>query len=235
MATFSVIIPTLNEEDHVGKAIESAWAVGASEVIVADGGSSDRTLPQAKHAGALPLLASPGRASQQNAGAAAATGDWLLFLHADTWLEAHAAVQIAAVMQSAEANVAAFEQHIDANGRIYRLLERGNAWRARRGMAYGDQGILLRRTVFEAVGGFPQVPIMEDVRLMRLLKPYGPLQLLPGPLHVSARRWQAQGAIQQTARNWAMLAAERCGVSPARLATWYQPHAAKVTQQYAKS
>lgn len=235
MATFSVIVPTLNEAENIARAIASAGAAGAEQIIVADGGSTDDTLTIAKRAGALTVSSPPGRAKQQNAGAKQATGDWLLFLHADTWLDSQVARQIPPLLENPQAQVAAFRQCIDAPGLLYRWLERGNAWRARRGTAYGDQGILLRRSLFHSLGGFPDIPLMEDVRLMRRLKPYRPLQLLPGPLHVSARRWQKNGVLRQTLRNWTLLTAERCGVSPHHLVHWYKPHAATPTAKRSKS
>jgi len=227
MATFSVIVPTLHEADNVDRAIASAWAAGAKQVIVADGGSTDQTIAIAQQAGAETVDAPTGRAKQQNAGAKQAMGDWLLFLHADTWLDSQVAGQLPPLLDNPKVQIAAFNQRIEAAGVFYRWLERGNAWRARQGTAYGDQGILIRRKLFDSLGGFPDVPIMEDLRLMRLLKPHGPLQLLPGPLHISPRRWQSKGVIRQTAQNWTLVAAERCGVSPDRLARWYKPHASR--------
>ncbi|MGI9457988.1 MAG: TIGR04283 family arsenosugar biosynthesis glycosyltransferase, partial [Aeoliella sp.] len=175
-------------------------------------------------AGAQVLEAPRGRASQQNAGARCATGDFLLFLHADTWLADDTALQLAQTMEDSNISAGAFCQRIDASGWIYRWIEAGNAARVRwRGMAYGDQGIFVHRNLFESVGGFPDVPLMEDLLLMRRLRSHRPLRLLPGPLHVSPRRWKQNGVVRQTLRNWSLLAAERCGVSLDRLAGWYQP------------
>jgi rSAM/selenodomain-associated transferase 2 len=168
----------------------------------------------------------PGRALQQNAGAAAARGPILLFQHADCWLAADSLRQIVRALNERPAAVAgAFRQRIAAQGPLYRLLEQGNAARVRWfGLAYGDQGIFVRRAIFEQIGGFAAVPLMEDVMLMRQLRRHGRPLLLPGPLHVSARRWRRQGVIRQTARNWCLLAAFFCGVSPASLARHYRRH-----------
>jgi rSAM/selenodomain-associated transferase 2 len=222
----SVIIPALNEQSLIGRAIRSAWAAGAGEVLIVDGGSRDATPEVARRLNCRVIESPPGRALQQNAGAAAARGPVLLFQHADCWLHADGLWQVARAMSQRPATVAgAFRQRIGARGPLYRLLERGNAARVRWfGLAYGDQGIFVRRAVFEQIGGFAAVPLMEDVMLMRQLRRHGPLLLLPGPLHVCARRWRNQGVIRQTARNWCLLAAFFCGVSPASLARFYPRH-----------
>ena len=221
---YSVIIPVLNEEATIAEAIERAWSAGAGEVIVCDGGSRDATV---RRAAALPcrlIHSSPGRAVQQNAAAAAAVGDVLVFLHADCWLEPGGLEPIAAGLADGRTAGGAFRQRIDAAGLIYRLLERGNACRVRwLRLPYGDQGIFVRRDVFESLGRFPQIPLMEDVRFMRAFRRRWRPLLLPGPLHVSARRWQRSGPIRQTLRNWSLLAAEACGVPPDRLQRYYPP------------
>lgn len=219
----SVIVPTFNEAANVAAAIESAWAAGAAEVIVSDGGSSDRTCAIAKDCAASVVdgrkESAAGRGPQQNAGAAVATGDVLLFLHADCRLPPDAQTQIE---QQPQALGGGFAQRIDADGRRFRWLEAGNAWRGRRGLLYGDQAIWVRREVFDRVGGFPDWPLFEDVELGRRIgrKRFG--TVLPGPVVVSARRWRSRGVIRQTATNWFLLAAYRCGVSPGRLAVWYR-------------
>ena len=115
-----------------------------------------------------------------------------------------------------------FAQRIEAPGWSYRLLERGNAARVRLWQVpYGDQGLFFRREIFERLGGFPDIPLMEDVRLMRRFRRISRPLLLPGPLAVDPRRWQRVGILRQTTRNWTLLAAEKLGVSPDRLATFY--------------
>lgn len=167
---------------------------------------------------------------QQNAGAAVATGDVLLFLHADTWLVPEAREQIERTLQSPSIPGGAFRHRIDADGFLFRLVEAGDALRVcGTRIAYGDQGIFLRSEVFEMLGGFPNVRLMEDVRLMKSVRDCGRLALLPGPLHVSARRWQKHGAIRQTLRNWFLLMAEHLGVHPDRLADLYVPHGNPIT------
>ena len=219
----SIVLPALNEAALIADSVASALAAGPREVIVVDGGSHDDTVSLARAAGATVLSCPAGRATQQNAGASLATGDVLLFLHADNRLAVDGLVQIEQALTDRRIGCGAFRQVIEADGWLYRLLERGNAWRAAyRGLPYGDQGIFVRRSLFEEVGGFPRVKLMEDVLLMRRLRRKTWPVLLPGPLFVSARRWRRQGVIRQTARNWCLLAAVRLGVHPDRLAKFYE-------------
>jgi rSAM/selenodomain-associated transferase 2 len=218
----SIVIPALNEAALIAGCVTSALATGPQEVIVVDGGSSDETAALARGAGARVLLCAPGRATQQNAGARAAGGDVLLFLHADTRLAVGGSRQIEAALADVRVGCGAFRQAIEADGRLYRLLERGNAWRAaRRGLPYGDQGIFVRRELFEEIGGFPQLRLMEDVFLMKRLRRRAWPVLLPGPLYVSPRRWQRRGVVRQTLRNWGLLGSAALGVHPDRLARFY--------------
>jgi rSAM/selenodomain-associated transferase 2 len=221
----SVVIPAINEAAAVGRAIASALAAGAGEVVVADGGSRDETPVVAEASGALVIHAPPGRARQQNAGARQARGAVLLFLHADNHLAAAALQQVVRALENSRRHWGAFRQHIDDPARIFRWIERGNAARVRwRGLPFGDQGIFVRRELFWNVGGFPDEPLMEDLMLAaRLRRRAWPL-LLPGPLYVDARRWQARGPLRQTLRNWRLQAAFALGFSPGRLAAQYPRH-----------
>ncbi|HWB07930.1 MAG TPA: TIGR04283 family arsenosugar biosynthesis glycosyltransferase [Pirellulales bacterium] len=218
----SIVIPALNEAAMIAASVTSALATGPHEVIVVDGGSRDDTASLARAAGAGVVVCPPGRAFQQNAGARAASGDVLLFLHADTRLAVDGLRQMEAALTDAAVGCGAFRQAIEAEGWLYRLLERGNAWRAaRRGLPYGDQGIFVRRELFEEIGGFPRLKLMEDVFLMKRLRRRAWPVLLPGPLYVSARRWQRRGVIRQTLRNWGLLVSAGLGVHPDRLARFY--------------
>lgn len=193
-------------------------------MLVVDGGSRDETSVRAEAAGARVLHSEAGRARQQNAGAAAATGEVLLFLHADNWLDPTALAQVRAALDERDHPVecGAFRQRIDDSAWRYRWIERGNALRARRlGLPYGDQAIFVCRELFESVGGFPEVAFMEDLILMRSLRRRAWPVLLPGPVHVAARRWQRHGVLRQTARNWLLIAAYFAGASPDRLARFY--------------
>jgi rSAM/selenodomain-associated transferase 2 len=225
LVQISIVIPALNESAGIASAVVRAWLTRPAEVIVVDGQSDDDTLALARGAGATTLCSPRGRAVQQNFGARQASGDVLLFLHADTWLAADALEQIRGALANRAVIYGAFQQRIDAPGLLYRLLERGNAFRARRGMPYGDQGIFIRRQNFDDLGGFPEVSFMEDWLLMRRLRRLSKPVLLPGPLYVSARRWQKHGVVRQTVRNWSLITAARLGVSPDRLARFYSHHA----------
>lgn len=218
----SIVIPALNEATAIGQAVAHARALAPCDLLVVDGGSSDATVPLAEQAGAVVLTGACGRAAQQNLGASKAQGDVLLFLHADTWLPAGAAGQIAAALADPRVVGGAFRQRIESDRWGYRLLEFGNAVRARwLGLPYGDQAIFLRRADFEACGRFPETPILEELPLMRRLRKRGRLVLLAGPLHVSARRWQRRGIVRQTLRNWRILCLAAWGVPAERLAGLY--------------
>ena len=221
----SVIIPAINEAVSVGRAVDSAWDAGAAEVFVADGGSSDQTVQVAAERRAIVVNASPGRARQQNAAAREATGDVLLFLHADNWLAGGVAEQVRTALADSRRIHGALRQRIDAAGLANRILERGNAARVRLlGLPYGDQAIFVRKETFLAAGGFPDVALMEDVLLMQRLRRLSWPVLLPGPVCVSSRRWQKHGVVRQTIRNWTLLAGFAVGVSPERLAGYYRRH-----------
>lgn len=221
----SIVIPTLNEAANIRRAIDSAWQAGAAEVIVADGGSSDDTPNIAAGMRCQLLTTPPGRAIQQNAGAQAATGDVLLFLHSDNHLAGDIVTQVDRCLADPRRLHGALWQRIDAPGLAYRLLERGNAARVQcLGLPYGDQAIFVRREEFLALGGFPREPLLEDLLLMRRLRRRAWPALAPGPVVVSPRRWQKHGVVGQTVRNWWLLARHACGASPAALAGHYLRH-----------
>ncbi len=218
----SVIIPAVNEEDLIERAVVSSWEAGVDEVLVVDSDSRDQTAERARSHGARVINGPLGRAVQQNLGAQHATGDVLLFLHADNWLDPAVGSQLRDCLRDTNVLGGAFRQQIDAPGRLYRWLERGNEARVRwRGLAYGDQAIFMRRDVFEQLGGFPTVKLMEDLLLMRDFRTLSRPVLLPGPVHVHPRQWQSRGVVRQTLLNWTLLSARAVGVAPDRLARFY--------------
>jgi len=221
----SVVIPAINEAPSIERAVESSQKAGFDEVIVADGGSEDETPRLASRCGASVVHGPRGRADQQNLGAQHATGDVLLFLHADNWLAPAVGPQLRDCLSEPKVLGGAFEQRIEATGLLFRLLERGNAARVHwRGLAYGDQALFMRRETFDQLGGFPSVKLMEDVLLMRAFRKLGRAQLLPGPVYVHPRRWQQRGVVRQTLCNWSLFCGEKLGVSPDRLAKYYPSH-----------
>jgi rSAM/selenodomain-associated transferase 2 len=223
----SVVIPTINEQDNIVAAVESALGAGAVEVWVADGGSTDSTIQYARQAGALVCCGDAGRAVQQNNGAKHATKLILCFLHADNRLDSAALQQAAIYFSEDGANRwSCFHQNIEAPGIAYSLLQWGNAWRARwLGRVYGDQAITVSRELFEVIGGFPEVDLMEDVLLSKILLHLGlhPC-VLAGPVRISARRWIKKGVIRQTLSNWWLLLQLRLGKKTNQLARHYRRH-----------
>lgn len=219
----SIVIPTLNEASRIAEVVERTRQLGPSEIIVVDGQSTDETC---RYSGAADkvLVSSPGRAVQQNVGAAEASGDVLLFLHADCRLAPDCLHSIGDCLGDDRFVGGCFQQHIDAPGLMYRVVERGNSLRVRvLKWAYGDQGIFVRRSVFEDLGGFPSVNLMEDLLFMKRLKKCGRIGLLPHTIHTSSRRWEQRGVVRQTLRNWWLIGLVHLGVSPDRLARFY-PH-----------
>ncbi len=222
MPAISVIIPVLNDQTCLARAIQSARVAGASDVIVVDGNSRDQSTQIAEQAGCRLVHSDPGRGQQLDCGARAARGDALIFLHADAELSAECLQQVQTTLNQDASQWGCFEQRIDRPERRYRWLERGNAWRAsRRRLVYGDQGMWMSRQVYQASGGFPRQPLMEDVVLSDRLREFGKPVLLPGPIRVSSRGWQRRGVVRQTLRNWALFSLYRCGVSSERIASWY--------------
>lgn len=218
----SVVIPALNEARWIERAIDSAKAAGMDEILVADGGSEDGTPQLAADRGASVVHGPRGRAVQQNLAARHATGDILLFMHADNWLDPTVGQQIRDCCVDSKILGGAFLQRIEASALLYRLIERGNAARVRwTSLAYGDQGIFMRREVFDQLGGFPEVKLMEDLLLMRAFRKLARPQLLPGPIYVHPRRWQERGIVRQTFCNWALVAGEKLGLSLDWLAKFY--------------
>ncbi len=222
MPELSIIIPTLNEERAIAEVIEKIRAEPGCEIIVVDGGSHDATLSHASKADQV-ITSQPGRAQQMNAGAAHATGNQLLFLHADCWPSPGFSAAIQASLVNTSVIAGGFQQCIDHPARKYRWLEAGNAKRVTTlGWVYGDQGLFLRKETFESLGGFPIMSLMEDLYFSKALKRHGSIVLLDHTLHVSPRRWVQNGVINQTLRNWAFVVMSHSGISPVTLAKWYR-------------
>jgi len=221
MAGISVVVPTLNEEAHVAEAIRSAREGDPGvEVLVVDGGSCDRTRAVAEAAGATVVAAPRGRGVQLDQGARRAEGDWLVFLHADTRLECGWAEALRAL--PAPFVGGAFRFAVDSPRRCYRWIEAGVALRCRVfRLPFGDQGIFVRRPSYAATGGFPPIPLMEDVAFVKRLALEGRLAFPPVRAFTSPRRWERAGIVSTTVRNWWLLGLYAAGLPPQRLARMY--------------
>lgn len=228
-ARLSVIVPALNEAGSIATAVASAAAAPGAQIVVADGGSTDDTVAAARRLGARVVHSSPGRAAQMNAGAAAASGDVLLFLHADTVLPAGYHEHVCRAMAQPTTVAGAFEVRLDSpSSAALRLIEWGMNWRSRHaGLPYGDQALFVRAGAFRQVGGFPDLPIMEDVELVRRLRRLGRIALVSEPVTTSARRWERLGAVRTTLLNQVVIAAFYLGVDPQRIAAWYRREGAR--------
>jgi len=235
-ARISVIIPTLDEEGAISRAIRSCREAGPCEVIVADGGSRDRTVEIARELADAVVDAPRGRAGQMNAGAAAAHGEALLFLHADTCLPAESASAVVDALRDPAVIGGAFRIRLAASpaaGRYVRGMLRITGLmigaRAIVTRAYtGDQAIFVRTETFRAVGGYPGVPLMEDVELSRRMRRAGNTVLLPLPVASSGRRFEAWGPLRTVFFMWGLRIGYLLGRTPARCAeTWRRGPALK--------
>ncbi|MDA2932921.1 TIGR04283 family arsenosugar biosynthesis glycosyltransferase [Acidobacteria bacterium AH-259-D05] len=218
----SVIIPALNEAETIGPALASAHDSEGVEQIVVDGGSRDETLQVAQSFSAQVIHSAPGRAWQMNAGAQAANGEFLVFLHADTRLPEGFAHHIRHILRKSGVAAGAFQLQIDAPSLGLRIIETVAYWRSRYlQMPYGDQAIFLKAELFREVGGFPELPIMEDFQLVRRVRLRGRIVIAPAAVLTSARRWQRVGPLRTTLINQCVIVAFFLGFDPARLARWY--------------
>lgn len=218
----SVIIPTLNEEAWIGRAVESAFAAGAAEVIVCDGGSTDATTSLAASLGARILQCERKRARQLNRGAEAAQSPTLLFLHADTLLPENA---LAVVLNTLSSGIA-------FGGFRLRFAERSLRLRWVAAMVnlrttvtrcpWGDQAQFIRREEFFASGGYADLPLMEDYELARRMKRRGPVAILRLEVTTSGRRFLKRGVLRTAWTNWRIIAAWHLGRDPEQLARMYR-------------
>jgi Glycosyltransferases, probably involved in cell wall biogenesis len=216
----SVIVPTLDEAHYIRSCVASALAQEAPvDVVVVDGGSRDGT-PDLVKGRATVMLAGRGRAVQLNAGTRRATSDVLLFLHADSTLHPHALAGVRAALSDADIVGGTFTLRFDRRSPLLDFY----AWCTRLPLGvfrYGDQGIFVRRRTFEALGGFREWPLMDDVDFLTRMRTAGRTALVPLPVTTSARRFTGHGVVRQQLRNVLLVALYRLGVSPTTLAIWY--------------
>jgi rSAM/selenodomain-associated transferase 2 len=216
----SIVVPALDEAASISDAVRDALAQ-ADEAIVVDGGSRDGTGVLAAAAGARVLQAPRGRASQMNAGATVAQGDVLLFLHADCRLPAGAGDAVRAAV-GAGARWGRFDVRLDSPRASLAVVGAMMNLRSRlSGIATGDQALFIDRALWEALGGYAPIPLMEDVELCTRLRRVARCACLRERVTVSARRWETRGIVRTVVAMWAWRAAYALGVSPARLHRLY--------------
>ena len=220
----SVVIPALDEAANLTRLLpDLERACPGAEVLVVDGGSRDGTAAVvAGRPGARLLAGARGRARQMNAGARAAAGDVLLFLHADTRLPDGAASAIEGALVDPSVVGGRFDVRFDSSRHLMKMV----AWfmnaRSRAtSICTGDQAIFVRRSAFEAVGGYPDIPLMEDIELSRRLKARGRLAALRARVTTSARKWEREGPLRTIGLMWTLRLLHFLGVAPARLHRWY--------------
>lgn len=223
----SVIIPALDEADELPATLESVRrALGEDcEIIVVDGGSRDGTTEQATR-GARVIASTPGRGRQLAAGAATATSNLFLFLHADTWLSPGASISLDEVMRQSEVVGGCFEISLrgpSARRPIARVLARAINWRSRWfDTATGDQAIFVKRWAYERCGGFPTEDLFEDVLLYRRIRRLGTVSVLKPPVQTSDRRWRSRGYLRTMALHLLLRSLFLLRVPPAKLASIYR-------------
>ncbi|MET0152742.1 MAG: TIGR04283 family arsenosugar biosynthesis glycosyltransferase [Candidatus Binatia bacterium] len=220
MTQISVIVPALNEAATITGTLARLREPEVLEVVVVDGRSEDGTAAIARPLVDRVIEASAGRARQMNAGAGVARGDVLFFLHADTAPPRGFAAAIVAACDDAIGG--RFDVELDAPGLAYRVIEAAINLRSRwSGLFTGDQGLFVRRDVFESLGGYPDLPLLEDLALARAMKKRGRTAALRMRLRTSARRWQRHGVLRTVALMWWIRALYFLGVAPERLARLY--------------
>lgn len=218
----SVIIPTLNEEKTLFQTLEKVNEGFDVECIIADGGSTDQTKVIAMQAVSHFMKCDRGRGGQMTAGAAAASGEILLFLHADTVLPDNWDFLIRSALNNPKVALGAFRFQVKERLRGIGWVEWGTNIRSKFfRMPYGDQGLFLRREMFEKIGGFAEQPILEDVKLVKAARKFGKIITLDEPAMTSGRRWQQLGVPRTTVLNQLILLGSVLGVSSQRLRAFY--------------
>ena len=228
----SVIIPTLNEARTITATLAHTASLGFDELIVVDGGSTDETLALVEshrlntQSSALSpiqwVTAPPGRARQMNEGVKASGGEILLFLHADTLLPDDAKITIDTALVDQRTVGGRFDVRFNHPSMWGAVISRTMNWRSRlSGLATGDQALFVRRRIFEQMGGFSDIPLMEDIEFSRRLKHMGAIAPLTATVTTSFRRWEQHGPLRTILLMWALRFLYWVGVAPHTLIRWY--------------
>jgi rSAM/selenodomain-associated transferase 2 len=227
MPKFSFIIPVWNEEAIISGTIQHVRdlrASGNAEIIVVDGDPAGRTIKIAHHLGVKTAISEKGRGNQMNVGASLAAGEILIFLHADTLLPPDALELIETAMADGSCIAGAFDLAIDSEKPAFRLIEKAASFRSRMTrIPYGDQTIFARKSDFLSLGGFRDILLMEDVEFMRRIKKrQGKICIIGKAVRTSPRRWEREGIVYTTLRNWLLIALYYCGAKPESLVRFYR-------------
>ena len=219
----SVIIPTLNESSALANTIAKMRENSPCEILVGDGGSADGTLAIARQSGARVIHSKRGRADQMNAAANEAVGDLLLFLHADTVLDPAGYRQMKEAMSRRNLAGGAFGLQLDSDKTSLKVISQLATWRSKYcNLVYGDQAIFVRKNIFQEMGGYPTLPICEDLAFFRALQKKGKTVILSEKAHTSPRRWLSEGTAYTTFRNILIATMFLLGFPPKIMARWYR-------------
>jgi rSAM/selenodomain-associated transferase 2 len=218
----SVIVPVLNEEKTIATTLEALTALAPYEIIVVDGGSTDRTAEISRQFDAKTMASSRGRAQQMNYGACHASGDVLLFLHADTRLPDSAFRDISMALSRPDCLGGRFDVELEGQHWMLKVIGAMINSRSRLSkIGTGDQAIFVRRSVFEEIGGYPEIPLMEDIAFCRTLKRMGEIACLNSRVLTSGRRWEIDGVWRTILKMWTLKLLYLGGVPPNRLKQYY--------------
>lgn len=220
----SIIVPALNEADNIVSTLDGlkSFRKDGNEVIVVDGDSKDETVRLATSMADKIIKSTPGRAQQMNVGAKQASGDVLWFLHADTLVPDNAVQQIQHALENNKYQWGRFDIRLSGRQLQLRIVESLMNLRSRiTGIATGDQGIFVRREVFESIGGFANIPLMEDLDISKRLKKHSRPCCLDTKLITSSRRWEERGILRTILLMWRLRLAYFLGVKPEKLVNYY--------------